>query len=412
MQQTTINAKLEMFEKKLPLAVFQWNDSETEAKGWVVINSLRGGACGGGTRMRKGCTEQEVLSLAKTMEIKFTVSGPPIGGAKSGIDFDPSDPRKRGVLERWYRCIKPLLKTYYGTGGDMNVDSNTEVIPITRACGILDPQEGTIKGHYNPGDEEMRLKIEQIGRGVCLVVKDSAFAPRGNRIYQVADLVTGWSVAESVRHFYDIYGGNIKGKKAIIQGWGNVAAPAAYYLAQSGARIVGIIDKIGGLIKPEGFSLDEVTRLLNSRTGNFLVADGLLSFEEVNEKIWFVGAEIFIPAAASRLVTRNHVEQLVTHGLEVISSGANVPFADEVIFYGPIAQFADEACAVIPDFIANSGMARTYCYLQGSGADFTDRGIFDDISCSIAAALRNTWKRNSSKVRLAETALTVALEQL
>jgi glutamate dehydrogenase/leucine dehydrogenase len=37
----------------------------------------------------------EVLSLAKTMEVKFSVSGPAIGGAKSGINFDPNDPRKK-----------------------------------------------------------------------------------------------------------------------------------------------------------------------------------------------------------------------------------------------------------------------------------------------------------------------------
>ena len=48
------------------------------------------------------------------MEVKFTVSGPYIGGAKSGIDFDPSDPK--GVLERWYKAVTPLLKHYYGTG--------------------------------------------------------------------------------------------------------------------------------------------------------------------------------------------------------------------------------------------------------------------------------------------------------
>jgi glutamate dehydrogenase/leucine dehydrogenase len=155
-----------------------------------------------------------------------------------------------------------------------------------------------------------------------------------------------------------------------------------------------------------------VMHLLSSRTGNFLVADGLMSFDEVNERIWSVGAEVFVPAAASRLVTKDYVEQLIAHGLEVISSGANVPFADEIIFYGPIAQFADNVCAVVPDFIANSGMARTYFYLQGNGADLTDRAIFDDISHSITAALRNAWKRNSSKVRLAETALTIALEQL
>ena len=44
--------------------------------------------------MRKGLDQREVESLAKTMEVKFTVSGPHIGGAKSGIDFDPNDPRK------------------------------------------------------------------------------------------------------------------------------------------------------------------------------------------------------------------------------------------------------------------------------------------------------------------------------
>jgi glutamate dehydrogenase/leucine dehydrogenase len=59
-------------------------DAETEAEGWTVINSLRGGAAGGGTRMRKGLDINEVLSLAKN-NVKFTVSGPAIGGAKSGI---------------------------------------------------------------------------------------------------------------------------------------------------------------------------------------------------------------------------------------------------------------------------------------------------------------------------------------
>ena len=90
-------ALLKKYEEKSPEIVFEWNDPETEAQGWVVINSLRGGAAGGGTRMRIGLDRNEVMSLAKTMEIKFTVSGPAIGGAKSGINFDPKDPRKKGV---------------------------------------------------------------------------------------------------------------------------------------------------------------------------------------------------------------------------------------------------------------------------------------------------------------------------
>ena len=38
---------LEKYKNKEPEIVFEWSDQETSAKGWVVINSLRGGAAGG-----------------------------------------------------------------------------------------------------------------------------------------------------------------------------------------------------------------------------------------------------------------------------------------------------------------------------------------------------------------------------
>src|SRR5690606_2537782 len=140
---------LKKFEDKKPEVVFHWTDSETEAEGWTVINSLRGGAAGGGTRMRKGLDMNEVLSLAKTMEIKFTVAGPAIGGAKSGINFNTNDPRKEGDLNRWYKVVYPLLKNYYETGGDINVEQIHEVIPITKEYILLHPQEGVFNAHFN-----------------------------------------------------------------------------------------------------------------------------------------------------------------------------------------------------------------------------------------------------------------------
>ena len=159
---------LDAYENKKPEVVFEWSDSQTEAEGWVVINSLRGGAAGGGTRMRKGLNKHEVVSLAKTMEVKFTVAGPAIGGAKSGINFDPKDPRKEGVLKRWYAAIAPLLKNYYGTGGDLNVDEIHEVIPITVNLGVEHPQEGVFNGHFKPSAEQKKTIIKQLQDGVLL----------------------------------------------------------------------------------------------------------------------------------------------------------------------------------------------------------------------------------------------------
>mgnify|MGYP003386113043 FL=1 len=403
---------LEKYENKEAEIVFEWNDSETNAQGWVVINSLRGGAAGGGTRMRVGLDKHEVLSLAKTMEVKFTVSGPAIGGAKSGINFDPNDPRKEGVLKRWYKAITPLLKNYYGTGGDLNVDEIHEVIPMTRELGVLHPQEGVFNGHFNPSVEEKAMAIKQLQEGVLLPVENALYTPDTSGKYTVADMITGYGVSEAVNHYYTTYGGSIEGKRVIIQGWGNVGAAAAYYQAQLGAKVVGIIDRVGGLLKPEGFTFEEIKALFLKKDGNFLNADNMMSFEEINEKVWTVGAEVFIPAAASRLITKEQVDAMVSNGLEVISCGANVPFADQAIFFGPIGEYTDEKVSVLPDFIANCGMARVFAYLMQASTEMTDKAIFEDTSKTIGNAIVKAHAANNSKTQIAKTAFEIALKEL
>ena len=404
---------LEKFENKHPEIVFQWQDAETEAKGWVVINSLRGGAAGGGTRMRVGLDQHEVTSLAKTMEVKFTVSGPPIGGAKSGINFDPNDPRKAGVLKRWYEAVTPLLKHYYGTGGDLNVDEIHEVIPITEDCGVWHPQEGVFNGHFQPREAQKINRIGQLRQGVLKAIEDPTYSPDVNKKYVVADMITGFGVAESVKHYYDIYGGKLKDKRVIVQGWGNVGSAGAYYLAQEGAKIVGIIDRVGGLINADGFSLEEIRTLFLNKNGNALNSPDMLSYDEVNDKIWDLAAEVFIPCAASRLITKDQVDRMIGNGIKVIAAGANVPFADPEIFFGPIADYTDEKISVIPDFISNCGMARVFGYLMGNDlSKIEDKEIFNDTSVIIKKALEKTYQKNDSRTKIAKTAFEIALDQL
>lgn len=403
---------LKEFEDRKPEIVFHWNDSETEAEGWAVINSLRGGAAGGGTRMRKGLNKNEVLSLAKTMEVKFTVAGPPIGGAKSGINFDPSDPRKKGVLERWFKAVSPILKGYYGTGGDMNVDEVHEVIPFTEQAGIWHPQEGVFNGHFAPTEAEKIQRIGQLREGVSKVVKASEYTPDVERGYKVADMITGFGVSQAVKHYYDIFGGSVKNKRVIVQGFGNVGSAAAYYLAQMGAKIVGIIDRNGGVINPEGYSFEAIKSFYLNKDGNLLVADDMIPFEEINQKIWDVEAEIFVPCAASRLVTQDQVERMVASGLEMISCGANVPFADSEIFFGPIMEYTDTKLSLIPDFVSNCGMARVFAYLMEKKVALTDEAIFSDVSETIRKTIVTIHNNNTTQVNLSKTAFEIALKQL
>lgn len=404
---------LEQFEKKDPEIVFHWKDQQTEAEGWVVINSLRGGAAGGGTRMRKGLGMNEVLSLAKTMEVKFNVCGPQIGGAKSGINFDPEDPRKDGVLKRWYAAILPLLKSYYGTGGDLNVDEVHEVMPITYDLGLLHPQEGVVNGHINAAEDERDVLIEQLRIGVAKQVTHWEYAPTtSEKVITVSDMITGFGVGMAVVHACDLWDIPENNKKVIIQGFGNVGGAAALTLAKEGFQIVGIIDRSGGIIDKEGLDLKEIKELYFSREGTRLTSPNILPFEAINREIWSIGADIFIPAAGSRLVTRAQSEALVNNGLKVVSCGANVPFADPDIFLGETGIWLDEQVGVIPDFIANCGMARTFAYLMQPDVSLEDEAIFQDVSQTILKALRRTREISPGNSRWWQTSLDWVLQDI
>ena len=407
-----MEALLAKFENKRPEIVFEWKDSETEAEGWVVINSLRGGAAGGGTRMRVGLNKREVESLAKTMEVKFTISGPAIGGAKSGINFDPQDPRKEGVLKRWFAAVSPLLKFYYGTGGDLNVDEIHEVIAMTEEAGIWHPQEGVFNGHFKPTEAQKINRIGQLRNGVIKVIENPEYTPDLSRKYKVADMITGYGVAEAIRSYYQIWGGDYKEKRAVIQGWGNVGAAAGYYLAQMGVKVVGIIDREGGVMKQEGFSLEEIKAFFLNRKGNQLVAKEMIPFDQINEEIWGLDFEVFVPAAASRLITKPQVDRMIESKLEVISCGANVPFNDPEIFFGPTGLFADENLSVLPDFIANCGMARVFAYLMQGGIALTDEAIFEDTANIIRNALQKVYDLSPEKTGISKRALENSLKQL
>jgi glutamate dehydrogenase/leucine dehydrogenase len=404
---------LKQYKERPSEIVFEWKDPETTARGWIVIDSLRNGAAGGGTRMREGLTKDEVVSLSKVMGIKFSVSGPDIGGAKSGIDFDPADPRRDEVLRRWFQAAYPILKSYYGTGGDLNVDELKDVVPITEALGLWHPQEGVVNGHFHSAPGEKINIIGQLRHGCGKIVEDPRYVPEGPRKYAVADLITGWGVSESVRHYYDLYHrSDLEGKTAIIQGWGNVASAAACYLALQGVKVLGIIDRHGGLIREEGMDLEEIKFLFNEKRGNKLYSELLLTFEEANERLWDLGADIFIPGAASKIVTRDQVERLIKGGLEVISCGANVPFIDDEIFFGPTAHFTDAETSLIPDFIANSGMARVFAYFMQQGVEMTDEAIFQDVSQTVRRALEKVQAVDPKPRNIASRALEISLKKL
>ena len=155
----------------------------------------------------------------------------------------------------------PLVKTLLWYWRRLNVDADKEVIPITEDCGVWHPQEGIFNGHFKPTEADKINRIGQLRLGVIKVIEDPRIFTRFvKEIYSSRHVNRVWSCRGSKTLLRQYMVVDIEGKRAIVQGFGNVGSAAAYYLTNLGAKVVGIIDREGGVICEEGFSIEEMTR--------------------------------------------------------------------------------------------------------------------------------------------------------
>jgi glutamate dehydrogenase (NAD(P)+) len=415
-------AKYERFYTAPPAIVVEWHDDQTPARGWLAIDSLQGGAAGGGTRMRTGGSKQEAVFLAKTMAVKFRVAGPDIGGGKSVLDFNAgADPKvKEGVLRRWYRHVGPYLRSCYGTGGDVGVDEVSEATRyIKEEVGNLHPQEGIARGHdaYKTDGEGPGPKIERLKHGVeaRVVLKDLPGIRDG--AWMIADVSTGWGVVESIRTHFRLRGEKLEGKRAIVEGFGAVGAFAAYYLEKLGVRVVAASShNAAGTIRCAASDTGlDVRGLIGARDGTRLPAPGatraFISDTDGADGIFRFPADIFVPAAASHTIDLSRVRTLRELGVKVVACGANNPFAadhrkptlaDWVRDMLEVQREADRHFAILPDFIANCGMARTFAYLMNKGGKTDEASILRDTTDRIEGAMSRLCEGHAAATGLLE----------
>jgi glutamate dehydrogenase/leucine dehydrogenase len=392
-QQNVIN-KLNAFSTEKPEVIFQWQDKHSPATGTLVINSLKGGAAGGGTRLHENITIDEITTLAKIMEIKFALSGPAIGGAKTGIKLDPRDPLKYDVLERWYKATQPILKSYYGTGSDMNTDIH-KINAILNKMDINNSQEGIIN-QYTQGNSQQRLAAF-----ANMQLLKTKLNLGDNNEPLLAEMVTGYGVAASITAYYKSANKNISGQKVFIQGAGNVGAAAAYYLNEAGASIIAMSDRDVGSFNMNGFSKGELLDVLKNRSVLNTLKDNL-SHDKFYPKLLQTEVNIMIPAAGSNIITHDDIQSMLKNNLEVISCGANHPFKESEYCYGQCSQYFDNKLAILPDFLSNMGMARTFYTMMANPTEkITPEFILDDINSTIYRAVNQAYNNHKGKLMTA-----------
>jgi glutamate dehydrogenase (NAD(P)+) len=360
--------------------------------------------------MRHGLTRDEVTFLAKAMELKFAFAGPAIGGAKSGIDFDPSHPEKKRVLSRWFQAIRSELLSRYGTAGDLNVSEIEEVIPLCGEIGVGHPQLGVLRGHFGLDGEALGRRSELMHIGLDQPVPpDYGLAGKEARVFA---LVTGYSVTQSALRLLKHQGRSPGDTRVVLQGFGSVGGAAALYMARSGFRIVAISDARTGLRKTEGFSVEDIEDLLLRRRGNTLPSVAGTGDPCARDSLFDTPSDLLVAAAASGTLDFEVLGRIEAAGVQSIVAGANHPFASAAPGDTSVEQEADGRFAIVADIIASCGTAHAFACQSRSDFPLQPRIVFESIEETVGEAVDEAARRAASADRgLLAAALGMALER-
>ncbi|WP_037367024.1 Glu/Leu/Phe/Val dehydrogenase dimerization domain-containing protein [Amycolatopsis orientalis] len=334
-----------------PLMKLTWTDPVTGAHGYLVVHSLVSGVATGGTRMRAGCTVDEVADLARGMANKTAAFNLPVGGAKGGIDFDPKDPRATGVLTRFCEFLRPWLDAHWVTAEDLGVPQHL-IDEVFANLGLEQSYHAAIRRSADPA-----RTLRRVQAGL------NAPVPGGQLL---GDVIGGYGVAQACLGAANTWGWEVAETTVAIQGIGTMGGGAAWYLHEAGMKVVAVADAAGTLYDPEGL---DVPALLELRD-RFGEVDRERLPEAVQalprEAVVAVDADIFVPAAISYALRVDN-ENLVK--AKVVVEAANAATTPEAE-----AALSARGVAVIPDFIANAGAAAwAWWLLLGEvGADPAD----------------------------------------
>lgn len=320
-----------------PYVVVEWNDTKTDATGWLCVYNFVGHYCGGGTRMHPTVTKEEVVRLATTMGYKYKAcESLTTGGCKAGIAYDYKAEDAPDVLRRFLTAAAPYIQAGVSIGGDLGVDYS-DVLRILDDLGIGIPQTKAMKE-----DKDIHQGILNHDRAEKELTYDG---------FKMYDMITGYGVAASADEAWKLRGGK-EGASVVIQGFGCVGASCVNSLHKMGYKIVGIADVNGLVYCKDGLNVD---RLIDTRLPKGEVNRD--AFEEnyeilPNSKWLEMDCDILIPAALEDVINEQNADKIKA---SLIVEAANIPTtkeADEIL--------KRKGIDVAVDFIANMGGIRIY----------------------------------------------------
>ncbi|MFP4429131.1 MAG: Glu/Leu/Phe/Val family dehydrogenase [Desulfovermiculus sp.] len=306
------------FSVKFPL---RFDDGHTELFSGFRIqhNTLRGPAKGG-IRYHPRVDQDEVRALAGWMTWKCAVVNIPYGGAKGGVQCDPST-MSQAEIERMTRRFIWEISPIIGPDQDIpapDVNTNPQVM-----AWIVDTYS-VFKGYTCSG--VVTGKPESIGGS-----KGRLKATSRGCVYTLQEAAKAQGI-------------HLSGKTAVVQGYGNVGYHAAQLLQELGVKVLAVSGSKGGVYNPNGLDLDTLPQYEPAQ----ILDQGYKDADSIsNEDLLCLPCDILVLAALEGVLNRANADKIQAGIVVEGANGPTSPFADDILY--------DRGVFVIPDILANAG---------------------------------------------------------
>lgn len=303
-------------------------------RAWRVEHSHHKLPTKGGIRYAPIVNEDEVKALAALMTYKCAIVDVPFGGAKGAIQIDPKA-YSTEQLERITRRYTHELtkKNFIGPGVDVPApDYGTgerEMAWIADTYSAMNPNMidsiACVTGKpISQGG--IRGRREATGRGVFYALREACIS------------------AEDMKKIGLQPG--IKGKKIIVQGFGNVGYHAAKFCQEEGeALVIAIAEHDCAVYNEKGLDIEKLVKHRNETgsIGNFpgakTISDTLSALE--------MECDVLIPAALENQITEENAGRIKARIIVEGANGPTTPAAEQILLQKKVL--------LIPDIYANAG---------------------------------------------------------
>lgn len=370
-------------EARFELPIRRRDGTLEQYHGYRVQHDDSRGPFKGGLRFDSGVSTEEFRDLASSMTWKTAVVDIPFGGAKGGIDCDPSqfEPAELETLvKRFVEKLGPLI-------GPMR--------------DVPAPDMGT--------DEQVMAWVVEAysrrygNRPSVVTGKPTALGGIAARAS-----ATGYGVARMARWSAGAMGRDVSDLRVAIQGFGNVGSHAAESLCDMGAKIVAVGDRSGAIHRADGLPIPNMLRTREQSPGAEVVHLDENAERLTDEELLACDVDVLIPAAIGGVIHERNADSVEA---DLIVEGANLPItatADQIL--------ADRGCTVVPDLLANAGGV-TASYLEWVQNRQGYRWKAARVDEEITHILRNAWDQVSDqaereRIGLRAAAYTLAVDRV